>query len=119
MVDMALNTPEVGTWSSEFHHFTFSFACNDKSAWYDRYSCTIQRVETFLKCAKPGTAFILTHYIVDQDEKVKGNEKKNKLKVGKGELPAQGMHSCNETFAINSFRFQIKNELQVLYWKTL
>lgn len=27
-----------------------------------------ERVETFIKCAKPGTAFTLTHYIIESDD---------------------------------------------------
>lgn len=41
------------------------------------------RVETFLKCAKPGTAFILTHYVVDEAENEKEKGKKTKLKPSK------------------------------------
>lgn len=40
------------------------------------------RVEQFIKCSKPGTAFTLTHYVVDGDE---GEESKEAAKEGKSD----------------------------------
>lgn len=77
------------------------------------------RVENFLKCAKPGTAFILTHYVVGEEEKDKEKEKKTKPKPRKLEGPAEGTCFCHEIFGINDIYFQLRNELRVLYWKIL